>query len=265
MADDTCVWADRSWLQEVQYRTDTNLAARQSIYQYQHPPVDLVPRALDLADLTGAETVADIGCGNGAYLAELARRGHSGRMLGADLSAGMLSAARARAPGAGLIAADAAALPLRDGASELTLAMHMLYHVPSPPAAVRELRRVTGPGGQVLVALNGEGHLRELLDLTTRALRQIGGRERVTPGYKLGLAEGQELLGREFRTVIRHDFVAELRIPGPGPVEDYVRSLNVAHQLADPGQLAAAVARLVRLESAGVFRIRTHSGCLICC
>lgn len=265
MADNAWVWADRSWLQEVQYRTDTNLAARQSICAYQHPPVDLVPRALDLADLTGTETVADIGCGNGAYLAELARRGHSGGMLGADLSVGMLSAARARAPGAGLIAADAAALPLRDGASELTLAMHMLYHVPSPPVAARELRRVTGPGGQVLVVLNGEDHLRELHDLTTRALRQVGGRERVTPGHRLRLAEGQALLAREFRTVIRHDFVAELQIPGPGPVEDYVRSLNVAHQLADPGQLAAAAARLVRLESAGIFRIRTHSGCLICC
>src|SRR5262245_27040439 len=47
-------------------------------------------------------------------------------------------------------------------ASSLTLAMHMLYHVPEPLEAARELRRITHPGGQVLVVLNGEDHLREL-------------------------------------------------------------------------------------------------------
>lgn len=33
--------ADRSFLREVRYRTDANLAARQPIYAYQQPPVDL--------------------------------------------------------------------------------------------------------------------------------------------------------------------------------------------------------------------------------
>jgi len=34
-------WADRSFLRDVQYRTDVNLAARQSIYRYQQPPADV--------------------------------------------------------------------------------------------------------------------------------------------------------------------------------------------------------------------------------
>jgi SAM-dependent methyltransferase len=36
----------------------------------------------------------DVGCGNGAYLAELVHRGHAGLVIGLDLSAGMLCAGR---------------------------------------------------------------------------------------------------------------------------------------------------------------------------
>jgi SAM-dependent methyltransferase len=63
---------------------------------------------------------------HGLYLAELARRGHAGPILGADMSPGMLRAARQRAEDAGpagpaLLVADATALPLRDAAADLTL------------------------------------------------------------------------------------------------------------------------------------------------
>jgi len=147
------LWSDRSFLRDVQYQTDANLAARQSIYAYQHPPVNLPGQVLDVAlpaVAGGAEVVADVGCGNGAYLAELTRRGYGRRLIGADLSPGMLRAARQRTlqagmPGPALVAADAAALPLRDSCADLTLAMHMLHHVPEPEIALRDLRRVWRP------------------------------------------------------------------------------------------------------------------------
>ena len=63
-------WADGAYLRSVQYKTDANLSARQSIYAFQHPPVDLPARVLDLAAPAASDTVADIGCGNGRYLAE---------------------------------------------------------------------------------------------------------------------------------------------------------------------------------------------------
>ena len=71
-----------------------------------------------------------------------------------------------------LVAADATALPLPDGVADLTLAMHMLYHVPDPSQAVRELRRVTRPGGRVVIGLNGLDHLRELRDDRRRRPRR---------------------------------------------------------------------------------------------
>ena len=239
-------WNDRAFLRDVQYRTDANLAARQSIYAYQHPRIDLPARALDLAAPAAGETVADVGCGNGAYLAELARRGFPGRVLGLDLSPGMLDAARARLTSVGravrpgevaLLAADATALPLPDGAVDLTLAMHMLYHVPDPSQAVRELRRVTRPGGRAVIGLNGLDHLRELREVVgeARGDGRWGRRERVT------LDDGEILARSCFSTVTRHDFIAELRLPDPRPIADYVRSMSGTQHGADQERLVAAV------------------------
>jgi SAM-dependent methyltransferase len=256
---------DRSYLRHTQYGTDANLAARQSIYAYQRPPVEMARVALDLAALRGGETVADIGCGNGMYLAELTWRGHPGRMLGVDLSVGMLRSARARAPGSALVAGDAAALPLADGACDVALAMHMLYHVPAPQAAVRELRRITRPGGRVLVGLNGEDHLRELRNLMAAALADIGLADmRPAAAERIGLDQGQELLSGAFAAVARHDFVSNLLLPGSEPIAAYVRSTFLAQCLPEPEQLVTAVTTRLRDEPHGTLRVRTHSGCLVC-
>jgi hypothetical protein len=80
--DDDRLWTDRSLLCDVRYRTDANLAARQSLYRWRRPWLNLPPRVLDLAAVRGSETVTDVGCGNDAYPAELARRGHAGPVLG---------------------------------------------------------------------------------------------------------------------------------------------------------------------------------------
>jgi len=259
------LWTDRSYLLETQYRTDANLAARQSIYEFQRPRVHLPGAVIQLSGLRGDETIADIGCGNGAYLAELGRRGHRGRALGVDMSAGMLHSARSRVPGAALVAGDATALPMADSGCDAVLAMHMLYHVPDPLTAVRELRRVTRAGGQVLVVLNGDDHLRELRDLIALALADSGlGTTEPVPFDRINLDDGHELLSQVFAAVHRHDFVSELELPGSEPIVRYVRSTFVAHSAAEPERLVAAVTRRLGDVPGGAFRVRTHSGCLIC-
>jgi SAM-dependent methyltransferase len=249
-------WTNQPYLREVQYKTDVNLAARQSIYAYQQPRIDLARETLGLVALDGAEAVADVGCGNGLYLAELARRGHRGPVLGVDMSPGMLLAARSRAPRASLLVADAAALPVRDGAVGLTLAMHMLYHVPEPERAVRELRRITRPGGWVIVVLNGTDHLRELRGLIAEAMASLG--RPVPPRERIGLDQGELLLRSAFTSVTRHDFEGQLRVPSTEPIAAYARS-----RVPDAGPLAAAVLSRLPADPA-LFPITTHSGCLIC-
>jgi SAM-dependent methyltransferase len=259
------LWADRPWLLGTQYKTDANLAARQSIYAYQHPRHDIAGLVIGLAALTGRETVTDVGCGNGAYLAELARRGHAGPVLGVDLSPGMLHAARDRVTQAGgslpgLAVADATALPLPAGAADVTMAPHMLYHVPDPAAAVRELRRVTRPGGRVLVVLNGADHLLELRELVATSVpdETAGRSERLT------LDGGADLLAGCFDSVTRHDFLAELVVPDPGPVAAYVLSSWAGQHGPDAQRLVTDVLTGLPTDQAGNMRIRTHSGCLVC-
>jgi SAM-dependent methyltransferase len=228
----TDAWSDPRTLRDAQYATDANLTARQAIYAYQRPRIDLPGLVFDRAALRGDETVADVGCGNGRYLAALSGRGHRGLVVGVDLSVGML-----RTAGAGvLVAGDAAALPLRSGSVDVALAMHMLYHVPDPATAVRELRRATRPGGRVLVVLNGADHLRELHALLAR------------PGERLDLDAGEALLAAEFASVTREDVRAELDLPDASAIETYACSLPTASPAALPP---------------GPYRIRTHTGVLV--
>jgi SAM-dependent methyltransferase len=283
-------WADRAFLRGTQYKTDANLAARQSIYAYQQPRIDLAARVVDLAAPELSFTVADIGCGNGRYLAELVSRGFPGRLLGLDLSSGMLTAARRRLTEAGqsgnastadapagnassadasagtqaravaLAVADATALPLPDGTVSLALAMHMLYHVPDPADALRELRRVTRRGGRVVIGLNGAGHLRQL----RAAVAAARGDDPATLAERIGLDDGASLARSFFPKVTRHDFVAELHVPAPGPITDYLRSSSGTQYSSDLEGAAASVLAAVPRNAAGHYLISTHAGCLIC-
>jgi len=271
-SDGRRILTDRGYLTGIQYRTDANLAARQSIYAYQQPRMDLAAAVLELAGLTGTKTVVDVGCGNGVYEVRLVRCGHAGRLIGVDLSPGMLAAARAAAPGTAVLAGDAAALPVADGGADVTLAPHMLYHVPDRAAAVREFRRITRPGGQVLVVLNGSDHLAELRELVAATAAQGGegwwGLQAHDAEYsgplRTTLDVGAKLLAAEFDSVQCHDFRAELVVPGIEPLLAYVASMRATQASPDPDTFTAAVAEHVRFGPDGTFRIRTHSGVLIC-
>jgi SAM-dependent methyltransferase len=54
-------------------------------------------------------------------------------------------------PGAADVAADVTALPFEDGAFDVVLCSHVLEHVEDDVAAIRELARVTRPGGTAIV------------------------------------------------------------------------------------------------------------------
>lgn len=261
--DDAQLSVDRSCLQD-QYRNDANLSARQSIYAYQHPTLDLPQLVLEVAALNGTEVVADIGCGNGIYLTELTLREHSGPLVAVDLSAGMLNTVRKRVPTAALLVADAVALPLQDQAVDLTLAMHMLYHVPDARIAVVELRRITRAGGKVMVTLNGSDHLSELRELINAEMRARGRRVEAGIHERLCIDQGEEMLASVFTSIIRYDFTATLLIPNRLPVEKYVRSLVITQNTDKPRDFAAAVADRIPIRHGGVFRVRTHIGCFIC-
>jgi len=94
----------------------------------------------------------DAGCGT-ARAVPLLRDvvGPSGVVVGADLTPEMLrEAARlGRLRAAALIETDSARLPLRDSVFDAVFAAGLVHHLPDPAAGLRELARVTGPGGRL--------------------------------------------------------------------------------------------------------------------
>jgi len=119
----------------------------------------------------------------------------------------------------------------------------MLYHLPEPGRAVRELRRITRPGGRLIVSLNGQDHLRELRDVVAAALVTLGREPSSLLRERIALDRGEALLRTAFTSVTRHDFVGQLRVPSPEPVVAYVRSMRETARLPDARPLVEAVTR----------------------
>jgi SAM-dependent methyltransferase len=90
----------------------------------------------------GAGACLEVGCGTGAYAAQIRSLGWA--PVGVDLSAGMLGYARGRLP---IARADAVRLPVRDAALDAVVTVMVHTDMPAYPAVVREIARVLRPGG----------------------------------------------------------------------------------------------------------------------
>jgi SAM-dependent methyltransferase len=99
------------------------------------------------------DVIADVGCSSGYLLAELRAAFPQAGLVGVDLvGAGLLNAHRL-VPDARLVRADAAALPLPDGAVDVVVSANLLEHVADDVAVMRELRRVVRPRGVVVLVV----------------------------------------------------------------------------------------------------------------
>jgi len=90
----------------------------------------------------GAGVCLEIGCGTGAYAAQVRALGWM--PVGADLSSGMLAYARDRLP---VARADAARLPVRDGSLAAAVAVMVHTDMPAYARVLREVARALRPGG----------------------------------------------------------------------------------------------------------------------
>lgn len=100
--------------------------------------------------------ILDVGCGTGINLLEAARvLGPSRKLVGVDISPGMIKVARQKARTAGVVAAfmvgDAEALELPDGSFDLVICNSAFHWFPDRGRAIKEFARVLRPGGQLLL------------------------------------------------------------------------------------------------------------------
>jgi SAM-dependent methyltransferase len=108
---------------------------------------------LDAAAVGPGMRVLDAGCGAGGASVLAARRG--AQVNGLDAAEALLAIARTRVPDADFRAGDLDALPYADGTFDAVIAADVLQYVADPVAALRELRRVCTPLGQIVVAIWG--------------------------------------------------------------------------------------------------------------
>ncbi|MFP5257194.1 MAG: class I SAM-dependent methyltransferase [Acidimicrobiia bacterium] len=110
----------------------------------------LYEAALDAAGVGAGTALLDAGCGSGLVLELAQQRGAT--VSGLDASGGLLAVARRRVPDGELRQGELEELPFGDGSFDVVTAFNAVQYAAEPVQAARELRRVTAPGGQVVVA-----------------------------------------------------------------------------------------------------------------
>lgn len=142
-----------------------------------------------LGSLKPHMTILDIGCGPGTITADLAQLVPDGRVTGIDQVAGVLDQARTTAAerdvaNVEFAVADVHALDYPDNSFDVVHAHQVLQHVGDPVRALREMYRVTKPGG-IVAARDGDYSgmvwypqtpgMDDWLDLYLRVARANGG------------------------------------------------------------------------------------------
>lgn len=114
----------------------------------------LASKFIRFAGITVARNVVDVGCGTGSLTFTLAENPDIGSIRSIDFSPAYIEHARQQNhdPRLSFEVGDACALPFPDASFDHSLSMLVLQFIPESDRAVREMRRVTRPGGTAAAA-----------------------------------------------------------------------------------------------------------------
>jgi SAM-dependent methyltransferase len=130
-----------------------------------------------LADTAGVRSgmrVIDVGCGPGVGTGELCRRVGAENVAAIDPASQFVAACRERYPGADVRQGIAEELPWTDGSFDASVSSLVVAFMSDPDRGVREMARVTRPGGTVAACMwDIAGGGMTMLRIFWQAARQI--------------------------------------------------------------------------------------------
>ena len=199
--------------------------------------------ATALADAAGVQAgmrILDVGCGPGGLTTEIAARVGADHVAAIDPAAQFAAACRDRNPGADVRVGVAEQLPWEDGEFDAALSSLVVAFMSDADAGLREMARVTRPGGTVAACMwDLAGGGMTMLHTFWTAVRSV---EPGTAGEqrRVGAAEGDiaERLSRAGLTDVRDGALAaradytgfddfwEPFTFGVGPAGDHLRALS---------------------------------------
>ena len=111
---------------------------------------EVAPRFLEWLDVPAGRRWLDVGCGTGALSAAIVDRCSPASVVGVEPSEGFLQTARAHLSGrATFHQGNANQIPLADASVDVVVSGLVLNFVPDPPAALREMVRVSVKSGTI--------------------------------------------------------------------------------------------------------------------
>jgi ubiquinone/menaquinone biosynthesis C-methylase UbiE len=113
----------------------------------------LAPLFVDFVGVQGE--VLDVGCGTGALTFAIAKSESVSKIVAMDLAEAFLAFSRSKTddPRISFESGDAQNLRFVDASFDQCLALLVMRFIPDAAKAVREMRRVTRPGGVVATAM----------------------------------------------------------------------------------------------------------------
>jgi SAM-dependent methyltransferase len=203
----------------------------------------LATRFADLAGVGAGQLVLDVGCGPGTLTAELVSRTGAAAVSAVEPSASFAAATQERWPEVDVRRCGAEQLPFPDGAFDAALAQLVVHFMTDPVAGLREMGRVTRPGGMVAACVWDHAGGRGPLAAFWHAVRELdpaaddeSGLAGVREGHLalLFAQAGLEQVQPGALTVcVRHPSFEEWweRFTlGVGPAGDYVATLTREHR-----------------------------------
>jgi SAM-dependent methyltransferase len=133
----------------------------------------LAPQMAELAGVRAGQRVLDVGAGPGALARELAERLGPANVAAAEPSAPFVDALRERLPDVAVEQAPAETLPYGDGEFDAALAQLVVHFMSDPVAGLREMARVTKPGGVIAACVWDHAGSRSPIAVFWLAVREL--------------------------------------------------------------------------------------------